>query len=147
MCSNMCSCPWRKYRCWNSVSSLSGFTRPLCSMFTTLRKPSRHKWTFADYYYFFIVLLCLLVGSLAYKWSWKKKKSLLTHVELTNKACHVVVFKVLWQNFLCKSSLVEYMKTSSSLKQEIFRSENSYQHCKSQPLPLFYRFVSSIVFL
>lgn len=43
MCSNMCSCPWRKYRCWNSVSSLSGFTRPLCSMLTTLRKPSKHR--------------------------------------------------------------------------------------------------------
>lgn len=40
MCSNMCSCPCRKYKCWNSVSSRSGFTRPLCSMLTTLRKPS-----------------------------------------------------------------------------------------------------------
>lgn len=44
MCSSMCSCPWRKYRCWNSVSSLSGFTRPLCSMFTTLRKPSKRTY-------------------------------------------------------------------------------------------------------
>lgn len=48
----------------------------------------------------------------------------LTHVELTNKARHVVVFKVLWQNLLCESSLVEHVKTSTSLKRRIFKKEN-----------------------
>lgn len=41
MFSSRCSCPLTKNGCWNSVSSLSGFTKPPCSMWTTLRKPSK----------------------------------------------------------------------------------------------------------
>lgn len=47
MCSRRCSWPCRKQRCWNSVSSRSGLTRPPCSMFTTFLKPSAwrgHGW-------------------------------------------------------------------------------------------------------
>lgn len=40
MFSRSCSWPRRKHGCWNSVSSLSGLTRPPCSMWTTFRKPS-----------------------------------------------------------------------------------------------------------
>lgn len=43
MFSSRCSCPLMKNGCWNSVSSLSGFTKPPCSMCTTLRKPSVQK--------------------------------------------------------------------------------------------------------
>lgn len=42
MFSRSCSWPRRKHGCWNSVSSLSGLTRPPCSMWTTFRKPSAH---------------------------------------------------------------------------------------------------------
>lgn len=42
MFSRSCSWPRRKQGCWNSVSSLSGLTKPPCSMWTTFRKPSAH---------------------------------------------------------------------------------------------------------
>lgn len=52
----------------------------------------------------------------------EEEMSLLTHVELSNEARHIVVFKVLWQNFLGKASLVKHMETSPSLKQRIVRN-------------------------
>lgn len=42
MFSRSCSWPRRKHGCWNSVSSLSGLTKPPCSMWTTFRKPSAY---------------------------------------------------------------------------------------------------------
>ncbi len=49
-------------------------------------------------------------------------KGVLTHVELANEARHIIVFKVLWQNFLGKASLVKHMETGPSLKQRIVRN-------------------------
>ncbi len=50
------------------------------------------------------------------------EKGVLTHVELANEARHIIVFKVLWQNFLGKASLVKHMETGPSLKQRIVRN-------------------------
>ncbi len=44
------------------------------------------------------------------------ERSVLTHVELSNEACHVIVFKVFWKNFLGKASLIKHMETGPSLK-------------------------------
>lgn len=49
----------------------------------------------------------------------REDKCVLTHVELSNKARHIIVFKVLRQDFLGKASLVKHMKTCPSLKQQI----------------------------
>lgn len=45
----------------------------------------------------------------------------LTHVELSNKACHVVMFEVFWQNFFGKASLVKHVETGPSLKERPVR--------------------------
>lgn len=44
------------------------------------------------------------------------EESTLTHVELSNKAGHIIVLEVLRQDFLGKASLVKHMETSPSLK-------------------------------
>lgn len=44
-------------------------------------------------------------------------RRLLTHVELSDEASHVVVFEILWQDFLSEASLVKDMETRPRLKE------------------------------
>lgn len=46
----------------------------------------------------------------------REEERRLTHVELSDEARHVVVFEVLWQDFLGEASLVKHMKAGPSLK-------------------------------
>lgn len=41
---------------------------------------------------------------------------LLTHVELSNEARHVVVLEELWQNLFGEATLVKHMETGSALR-------------------------------
>lgn len=42
--------------------------------------------------------------------------ALLTHVQLPDKTGHVVVFEILGQDFLCKSTLIKHMEAGAILK-------------------------------
>lgn len=45
-------------------------------------------------------------------------KTLLTHIQLTNKARKIVVFEILRKDFACKSGLIVNEETSSILQEK-----------------------------
>ena len=53
---------------------------------------------------------------------WIIFKNILTHIQLTNKACKIVVFEIFGKNFACKSGLIVNKKPSSILQK---KSNNS----------------------
>ena len=44
--------------------------------------------------------------------------NILTHIQLTNEACKVVVFEILGKNFACKRSLVVNQESGSILQEK-----------------------------
>lgn len=47
-----------------------------------------------------------------------KLLSILTHIQLPHKACHVIVLEIFGKNFLCKSLLIQDQKTLAILQGE-----------------------------
>ena len=45
-----------------------------------------------------------------------KPLSILTHIQLPHKACHIIVLEVFGKNFFCKSLFIQNQKTLAILK-------------------------------